>query len=74
MSSEIADPLYRPRVELPGEGDVRRFPGGVEGVIVVTDTDPGTVEASYLPDRGVSLVLTDDVDPDALPAANRPES
>ena len=67
-AAEWSDPLYRPRTELPPAAEHHHF-GAIDAAVVVTDTDPVTVEASYLPDRSVSLILTDDVTPDALAGA-----
>ena len=66
-AADWSDPLYRLRTELP-TGEQHRF-GSVDAVVDVVDTDPVTVEASYLPDRGVGLSVTDDVTPDALATA-----
>ena len=65
MAADWFDPFYRRCTTLPPAAERHRF-GTVEAAVVVSDTDPGTVEASYLPDRGVALIVTDDVGPDAL--------
>lgn len=64
----FADRLYRPRTELPVDAAQRTF-GKLNCAVIVTDTDPNCVDAQWMQDRCVALVITDDSPADQLGAA-----
>jgi GNAT superfamily N-acetyltransferase len=55
---EWADPLYRPLLRLPYRGTAQRF-GSIEAEVNVTDTGAATVQAQWLPDRVIGLIVDD---------------
>jgi predicted N-acetyltransferase YhbS len=57
-TAEWADPLYRPLLRLPHRGTAQRF-GSVQAEVNVLDTGPGTVQAQWLPDRVIGLIVDD---------------
>ncbi len=62
------DPLYLPRVRMPGTGAAQRF-ADLDAEVTVTDTAPDTVEAQWMPDRAIELVIDDRHGPEALARA-----
>ncbi len=68
---EEHDELYRPRTVLPSGVLIQRF-GAVECAVIVTDTDPHSAQAQYLPDRSIAMVIADDVTAAQLASALPP--
>lgn len=63
-----ADPVYLPRERPPGVGAAQRF-AGLDAEVTVTDTAPDTVQAQWLPDRAIELLVDDRHGPQSLARA-----
>jgi GNAT superfamily N-acetyltransferase len=56
--AEWGDALYLPRARLSGTGGAQRF-GSIAAEVTVTDTPPDSIEAQWLADRAIALVVDD---------------